>query len=298
MEEALNGAIRYHNGDPSGNEGDAGENPWEKYKEARIKLEEATAGEEEELSYRQMKERIAAMEKNAFNRLEGMDEADLEHALSEQIRDSLNHTQAYIDRLVERDNPDHEAVRQIMESVEEMTGRTLGSMVEKGDEEGFKNYAYKLGDMDQSLARRLETGEGNIQHENYAKPALQHRFDTPEELASYVNLAEETLQEWKGEMTGLRYNIGKDLLNRLDQRMEAFDESGLAAMPREELDEAHRIAEGLDFLLRPRDDEVHQVWNAADPGPGPCWTSGRNISKRPETKRRASWRTTRRTGPW
>ena len=287
MEEQLGSAIAYYNGDmPRTNRFGRGaarlmSEGWDPH-EKKEQNEHPTGDESlEELWGRDNDQKeLSYREQLAFSNLESMNEYELDQEIREILNGALHHTQEYLSGLKATQHPDQGAIQQTVEATRDMSHSGLQGSVENGNQENFALIMRNMEGMDRELAEEFGRGEGFIEAEGYEQPGLVERFTNPDEMAEYADQAEDTLEELKETMSVMHQNVARNLLDKLDRRLNSFENireewNNAGFKPgdqvpegvthpdtiREEFEDAHRIAQGLDYLLRPKDPDTWNVWN-------------------------------------
>lgn len=214
-----------------------------------------------------------------FGSLESMSAYEMDQEIREILNEELHHVQDYGDQLKAARHPDLDPVRQIQEAMRDMTHDGIQSSVENGNGESFAAIMTSMKGTDQDLAAELRMNAGFIDAEDYEQPALAGRFESIQDMAGYIDRAEDALIDFKDSMSELHHGIAANLLENLDNRVEALEgiqddwrKAGYSMgdpVPdgvtdpkvfHEDLEEAHRVAAAVDYMLRPRDPELWGIW--------------------------------------
>ena len=266
MEQSIDKAVRYYNGDVSQI------NRWEKAVETLLEKQaswegargaaekrsaEGKTGEETEgrtetegdlePSYREM---------TAFRNLESTDEYTLDHTLKDMLNEKLAHTQEYAAELQLAQHPDATAAAQVNEALREMYHEGIQESVEKGNEENFVEIIRSIEGRDEALAKEIREMNGSIRGEDYEQPKRPEHPDNLESISDYAEEVREAIDERRDEMSQLNYDIADKLLERLEQRLQMtgeWEDSSFRPETAEDYRAMGQTMEGLEYVTRPED---------------------------------------------
>lgn len=231
----------------------------------------------------------------SFSGLENMSAYEMDQEIREILNEELHHVQDYADQMKVQNHPDLNAVRQIQEALRDMTHDGIQGSVENGNGENFAAIMKNMKGTDEELASELRQNAGFIKAEDYEPPALPERFEAILEMSEYADRAEDALIDFRESISPLHHGIAMNLLEKLDNRLEALE--GIqedwkkanynAGDPvpdgvtdpkvfHEDMQEAHKVAEALNYMLRPRNEELWGMWEkgnqAEDDARGNKWS--------------------------
>ena len=231
-----------------------------------------------------------------FSNLESMNAYEMDQEIREILSEELHHVQDYGNLLKAQNHPDLNAARQVQDALREMTHDGIQSSVENGNGENFAIIMANMRGTDQELAREMAQNTGFVDtKEGYEPPRLAAEFADIGSIREYADSVEDALISHQGDMSVLHSGIANHLLHKLDNHLEAlqgiqedWDKAGYKPgdpVPdgmtdpktfQEDIQEAHRVAEALDYMLRPKDDELWEMWEkgnqAEDDARGNKWS--------------------------
>ncbi len=195
----------------------------------------------------------------SFQDYEAMSEQELEHALRERVEERTRECLERLESMRAERHRDAETAHRLLSEKMEQAQDGLRDAVEAGDQQAFNSALESLDDLENYVDNR----EGFIQAEGYYPPELKREFTEREDLDGYLTGVEETLEQLEGRINPEQEREIREMRDRLERRMESHDESAVP-MDRDELAEAHRSAQALNYMMRPHDPEVWEAWANPD----------------------------------
>ena len=207
-----------------------------------------------------------------FREMENMNGPELDHAISELLYEKLQHTQKYVEELRKAGHRDAEVVAEAQRVLRNETEDSILDSVEKGDAENFARILRSVEGANQGLALKMWEREGFIEGDiDYRQPDLPEEFSNQGAVIEYSNQVRDLAENHHEDMSLTNYILIRQMREHLDEWIEAMGpqpEQGYTYRPDSEippeayphpdvveecLEEAHKLASGLDYLMRGKD---------------------------------------------
>ena len=212
-----------------------------------------------------------------FGEMESMNAYAMDQQISEILSQELHQVQGHVDLLKAWDHPDLNAVRRVQEAFLEIIHDGIKGSVENGNLENFTMFMSSIKGKDEELAKEMAQNTDFLDvQEEYEPPRFNKNFIDIESIEDYADSIEDTLDDYKDEMSSLNYEIATHLLDKLDKNVEGLRniekdwnqnyyqltdpddipeniaEVYKVTEAQEYLAEAARIAEPLEYMTRPK----------------------------------------------
>ena len=198
-----------------------------------------------------------------FHQIAEMNEERRRFEVNRMVQESWKESTEILNEMYQEKDTDYRGASEACRIMEELHQKAIMETMEKQDHDTFRLIAENIGASRDEFTSSLNDATGFIKMEDYEQITLPEKFISGEDADAYAALNGYLLEKIKEKnsengnndaMSAMSHQAASELYRELNQEIQMVSHlENIVPNLSEEYERMHRIAQGLDYIMQPRD---------------------------------------------